>query len=127
MLCDVATQPDFFDEDDEIDDAPVVRRVVRARDVAPPVCVAPRSVFDLAKRPVHLRLDSAPDDQRVVGKIEQREGVTRFTGAAYPVRWTQEDEARERLRRARQRPPRPTRKAKTRSAKLLEMIGDPDD
>jgi hypothetical protein len=53
------------------------------------------------------------------------DGITRHTGAQYPAnRWTEEREEAERQRRARQRPPKPTKAARTRSRKLLEMIGE---
>jgi len=59
--------------------------------------------------------------------VEIADGVTRTVGAAYPARWTPEDEERERLRRAKQRPPKPTKQAKTRGHKLLDWIGSDDD
>lgn len=50
-------------------------------------------------------------------------GTTRCVGGQYPAdRWTVEREAQERARRARQRPPRPVKKARTRGKKLAELI-----
>jgi hypothetical protein len=114
-------------DEDGIEALPVVRRIVDALGVPPPVTCAPRSVFDLAARPVSVQLGRIePEELRMVARVVVQDGVTRTVGAAYPARWTPEDEERERQRRARQRPPKPTKKARTRSRKLMEMIGGGD-
>lgn len=92
---------------------------------------APRSVFDLHRRPLMGSVGFGgtglfSTEPKIVRKVEVADGVTRIVGAAFPVRWTAEDEERERVRRAKQRPPKPTRKAKTRSRKLMDMIGVDD-
>lgn len=55
-------------------------------------------------------------------------GGTRCTGGQYPSdRWTPERAEKERARRAKQRPPKPTRGAKSKSTKLrrfIEINGD---
>jgi len=115
------------DEDELDEELPVVRRIVAARGIPMPATTAPRSVFDLAARPVIVQVGgAAPEELRMVARVDVRDGVTRTVGAAYPSRWTPEDEERERQRRARQRPPKPSKKAKTRGRKLLEMIGGED-
>lgn len=138
--------------DDQVDDEPVLederdaeevdygaqpfeQRRVNVRDVAPPVTLAPASVFEMAAAMLRRggRFGNAdgfdtrpPAKQRVT--VEREAGVTRCTGAQYPAnRWDAERFEQERIRRAKQRPPKPTRKAKTRGRKLLEIIGTPDD
>lgn len=125
--------------DDDSDDAP---------DLGPPVepflhlvrsaagLPAPRtdgipSVFRLATAgALGARLFSGPpraanDGAQRVSEILRDAGVVRCTGRHYPAdRWDAERVEKERARRAKQRPPKPTRKAKTRSRKLLEIIGD---
>lgn len=51
------------------------------------------------------------------------EGVLGVEGAAYFARWTAEDYKREEQRRSRQRPPRPVAKARTKSEKLIALLG----
>jgi hypothetical protein len=94
---------------------------------------APRTVFDLSSRPLTMGAigfggTGTFDGKtaRVATKVEVADGVTRIVGAAFPARWTPEDHERERARRARQRPPKPTKRAKTRSSKLLDLIGADD-
>lgn len=93
---------------------------------------APRSIFDVAaaakeeggrRRVFNVeRAPAAPRDAIRTGD------ATRYVGLQYPDnRWTAEREERERARRARQRPPKPTKKAKTRSRKLLELVGEDSD
>lgn len=108
-----------------------VHAVVSAAAADPLVATGPRSVFDLPGRwsPGMSGLaghGAAPQRAPIVRTVVVGSGVTRTVGASYPVRMTQEDEERERRRRAKQRPPRPTRKAKTRSRKLLDLIGADD-
>lgn len=57
--------------------------------------------------------------------IQREEGVVRCTGAAYPSnRWDAERIEQERARRAKQRPPKPTRAAKTRGKKVRAWDGE---
>jgi len=113
------------DRDDEFDFP--LHAVVDAQSAARAETKAPASVFDFARsfrggRQRAMKLP--PAERRMVAKVEVEQGVTRHVGAAYPSRWTPEDDERERQRRARQRPPRPTKKARTRSRKLLDLVGD---
>lgn len=90
---------------------------------------APASVFDLATLGLSLkvRLVQTPLEASQQRRAVREEGVTRCIGAAYPSnRWTPEREEQEKARRARQKPPRPPKGAKTRSRKLLELVGDDD-
>lgn len=108
-----------------------VHVVVPARLAAAFTTDAPRSVFDLSQRPLVGSVGfggtgAFVDEAKIVRKVQVSDGVTRIVGAAFPARWTAEDEERERRRRAKQRPPKPTKKAKTRSRKLLDLIGADD-
>lgn len=88
---------------------------------------APASVFDLATLGLSLkvRLMQTPLEASEHRRAVREEGVTRCIGAAYPSnRWTPERQEQEIARRARQKPPRPPKGAKTRSRKLLELVGD---
>lgn len=136
-------------ERDDIDDAwefPAHRWISAASAEPLPPVSAPRSVFDLASG---LGLpDSARERQRMLREqdrataAEHVRGQTpspassvvrtaagvRVIGAQYPAaRWTPEREEAERARRARQKPPKPVKKARTRSKKLLELIGGEQD
>jgi hypothetical protein len=109
------------------------RSVVAALSANALASTAPRTVFDLPSRPLTVATlgfggTGSFDGKaaRVATKLEVAEGVTRIVGAAFPARWTAEDYERERARRARQRPPKPTKGVKTRSAKLQQMIGVDD-
>lgn len=112
-----------------------VHTVTAASEAAAIETTAPSSIWEMAKAAAAtLRRRGRFGDasgfettKPLKATIEREAGVTRHTGAAYPARWTDEDFERERQRRARQRPPRPTKKAKTKSRKLVEMIGTEDD
>lgn len=114
-------------------------RVIAAAEAEAARTVAAPSIFALAARiaakskraagqhRVPAFVPSAPGGLHSVA-IERRDGITRNVGAMYPAgRWTPEKEEAERVRRAKQRPPKPTRQARTRSAKLLGMIGEADE
>jgi hypothetical protein len=106
-----------------------VHRVVAAAGLAPPVTRAARSVFDLAAG----LCDDAPDESAAAleppYRVEVRQviragGSTVHVGCAYPSnRWTPEREEQERARRARQKPPKPVKGARTRSRKLIDLVG----
>lgn len=90
------------------------------------------SVFDLATKTVCLRTGSmersaGEGGNRYASRIQPTRGVTRIEGAAYPSRWTEADHRREEQRRARQRPPRPVAKAKTRGKIVREADGEAVD
>jgi len=128
-----ADHAELFDDTDDEDFIPVVRRVVPAKGTSAPVTWAPRSIFELAAAAAKLlkvrgRFGDAAgiNTKGGVSSVDLASGVTRYAGASYPARWTAEDQERERKRRARQKPPRPSKRAKTRSRKLLDIIGDDD-
>lgn len=106
------------------------RRVISARQAEPVKTRAPASIFAMAgmlrsARPARPAFAvSAPAALPAVA-VERREGVTRIVGAMYPAgRWTPEKEEAERIRRAKQRPPKPTAAAKTRGKKVREWDGE---
>ena len=118
-----------LDDDDE-DDEPA-HLAVSASLRRPPKTIGVRSVFELAASVIPLRrltLGMQANDGASVARFVQARrdvGATRCTGGQYPSdRWTPEKEEKERARRARQRPPRPPKGARTRSRKLLDLIGD---
>lgn len=117
--------------DDEIDDCPVIRVMVSAIGCQRPSTAAPCSVFELAEKSFKQRRAAAKNEEPVsscyAARVAVGEGVTRITGAVYPMRWTQDQQEKEIERRARQRPPRPTKGAKTRSRKLLDLVGDDEE
>ncbi len=91
------------------------------------------SVFDLASKTLSLRRGSmdCPAGEgagsKYASRIQPTRGVTRVEGAAYPSRWTEADHHREEQRRARQRPPRPVAKAKTRGKVVRAADGEAVD
>lgn len=106
-----------------------IRRVKgRVGQGVPPEAVgAPVSVFSLATSMLKLRSKTtatpAPKAGKYASRVQPTKGVLRVEGAAYPARWTAEDYQREEQRRARQRPPRPVAKARTKSEKLIALLG----
>lgn len=96
--------------------------------VPPEAVSAPVSVFNLATSMFQLRskTTATPDTKagKYASRVQPTKGVLRVEGAAYPARWTAEDFKREEQRRARQRPPRPTAKARTKSEKLIALLGN---
>lgn len=121
------------DADDEGDDADaVVHRIVPAAGRAKPATRGLPSVFDLGRQDATrgLRLAMQPasgasDQDRKFTQAQRDAGTTRVIGGQYPAdRWTAEREAHELARRARQRPPRPTRKARTRGRKVRAWDGE---
>ena len=116
---------------DEIDDNPVVRVLVPAAGQLIPATVAPRWVFELvpmAVRPRRQDKNQEPVSAGYAGRVSvaSSESGLKVIGAQYPsARWTQERADREQARRARQRPPKPT--FKSRSRKLSRLLGDIGD
>jgi hypothetical protein len=108
------------------------RAVVKAVEVPPVVTRAPSSIFTMA-------------DAMKAAKVLHKHGRFGAVAAAEPAPYrvqrdgdrvrvvrllpeeTDEWKERERVRRAKQRPPKPVRKAKTRGKKLLDMIGENRD
>lgn len=112
---------------DEIDDVPVIQALVSAHGLPIPIAAvnAPTSIFQLADRPVSVR--TSKNDEPIsacYAHLSVALGVTTVSGAAYPVRWTTADHKREAERRQRQRPPRPSAGARTKSRKLRDLIGE---
>jgi hypothetical protein len=128
-----AEHAELFDDTDDEDFIPVVRRIVDAKGTTAPVTWAPRSIWELAAAAAKLLKvrgrfgNAAGVTSKGVTSVDLATGVTHYAGASYPSRWTSEDEERERSRRARQKPPRPSKRAKTRGRKLLEIIGDEEE
>lgn len=117
------------DADDSDWDFPE-HRVIKAKEAPKVTTTAPRSVFDLAAAGVMLRtggrfgaapasLASAP-----LYRVEREDGRTRVVR----LRPDETDEwaERERIRRAKQRPPKPVKAARTKGEKLKELIGGND-
>lgn len=124
-------------DDDTEYDYPV-HRMVRAEDAEPIRPAVARSIFDLGCNveelhemarmlTTHGRTGHAAAF-KPVSAVKRADGVAQVVGAAYPAnRWTPEREEAERIRRAKQKPPKPVRKARTRSKKLIELIGGAGD
>ncbi|KQP02473.1 hypothetical protein [Pseudorhodoferax sp. Leaf265] len=125
-----AVSPIQAPEDADDFDSPVIRTLVAADGlpIPPAAAKSPASIFQLADRPIRVR---APKNEEPISAcyahLSVASGVTRVAGAAYPIRWTQADHQREVERRQRQRPPRPTKGARTKSKKLRNLIGDDDE
>jgi hypothetical protein len=115
-------------EPEEVDDdpfvaAPVVHRVVLALEAEPPQTTGIPSVFDPAfvvlSKPTRPPRPEEPQPR--YGVTTREVGVVRHTARRYDE--TEEWAEKERQRRARQRVPKPTKRARTRGRKLLELIG----
>lgn len=106
-------------DDDPLVTAPVIRRIVSAAEAAPLPIRGPVSIFDM-NAAITVRMERRQDGAQF-RRVVRDAGVTRC------VRILEQDTAewqeREAARRARQRPPKPTAKAKTKSRKLLELVG----
>lgn len=125
-------------EDEPVDDdpfcaSPVIHRVVHASRARPPQTSGIRSVFDMASSARALQLvqvhhlnsgDEEASRLRYSRTIREA-GVTRHIAMRYDE--TEEWAERERARRARQKVPRPSKAIRTRSRKLLEMVGQGGD
>ena len=112
------------------DDAVPVHRVVKANEVPPVETRAFPSIFgmaDAAKAAKALqrrgRFGQAQEERQLPPLLISREFGRVKVVRLQPAE-TEEWQAKEQARRARQRPPKPVKKAKTRSKKLLEMIGE---
>ena len=92
--------------DDSHDEWPVHRSFVSAAAVKREKCRAPASVFDLAHRPVTVKLEGH-DTRAAIYRTTTHDGVTRCVSVREQD--TQEWQEKEQARRARQRPPRPTK------------------
>lgn len=87
----------------------------------------PVSVFQIGIKPITCKPMTKKTANSQVLKVSAHsipaDGVRRVEGAAYPARWTADDYRKEEIRRAKQRPPKPSAKAKTKSDKLKQLIG----
>lgn len=128
-------QPHVDDEEDDADAAYLypTRTCVPAAGTTAPVSRSPASIFDAAAivaaaqmlrsggrfgAPEQFKAQPAPQVTRV-------DGVVRVVGARYPAnRWDDARQEQEQARRARQRPPKPTKRAKTRGKKVRRWDGE---
>ncbi|MCZ2496421.1 hypothetical protein GN316_06605 [Xylophilus sp. Kf1] len=94
------------DSHDEWASAPSIRRIVSAASVTREKCRAPASVFDLAHRPVTVKLEGH-DRSAAIYRTSTHDGVTRCVSVREQD--TAEWQEKEQARRARQRPPKPTK------------------
>lgn len=107
-------------EDDPLVTAPVVRRIISATDADPLPISGPVSIFHMsAAKPVTVKLKR--DESRSFTKVQRDADVVRC------IRIQEQDTSewieREIARRARQKPPKPTAKAKTMGRTLSELAG----
>lgn len=110
-------------DDDPLILSPVVHRIIPASMAEPLSVSGPRSVFDMAglTKPLVRPSRKEPSGPCAVTRVHRSDGVTRCV--RIQIQETPEWQAREAARRARQKPPKPTAKAKTKSRKLIEMVG----
>jgi hypothetical protein len=112
-------------EDDEIDDAPITRILVSAKDAPAPTIKAARTVFELAGAPMHIKHGAKAGGGVKFSKYrkELQDGKTINVGTRYPAdRITTEKVQAEEARRAKQRPPKPTLGYKTISKKFQMLV-----
>ncbi len=104
----------------------IVRWVRRRRKGGPAPKPRPvvASAFDLALVDLRIAVGRGQPDREIRRIVTREDGVTRHV--AIREQDTPEWAERERQRRARQRPPRPPKGAKTRSKKLEQLIGEDD-
>lgn len=128
-------QPHVEDEDDDADAAYLypVHSVVSAAGTTAPASRSPASIFDAAAIVAAAqmlrsggRFGSADGFAVTPQPTVVRDGGTvKVVGARYPAdRWTDARHEQEQARRARQRPPKPTRRAKTRGKKVRRWDGE---
>lgn len=106
-------------------------RVIAAADAPPPVTRAHASIFAMAATFMkgqpsrRYDFDATTRPGALPVQVERAAGVTRVVGAQYPAcRWTEEKAEAERIRRAKQRPPKPSARAKSRGKKVREWDGE---
>lgn len=106
-------------DDDPLVTAPMVRRTVDAATARREKCRAPTSVFDLAHRPVAVKLEGH-DTRAAIYRTSTLDGVTRCVRVREQE--TEEWQEKETARRARQKPPRPPRqKFKMRNSRVWSV------
>jgi hypothetical protein len=127
------TQPATFDEDLD-DEPPPIKRWVKAADQPLPRTSGFVSVFDLAAMSLHMRplslfghRPARTGDEAVRIQDAIHIEIERYAGHVKVRRLhhteTQAWHDQEVARRARQRPPRPSAKVKTKSRKFAALIG----
>lgn len=124
-------EPPPADEQDDPRDAIVQRLLPATTTERPPTTRGVRSVFELGIRPT-AGLQLAPGlAQGTAGpaprisKVQRDTGALRVVGGRYPDnRWSAERELEEIARRAKQRPPRPTKGFRTRGKKVRAWDGE---
>lgn len=105
------------------------RQKATTKRVDQPTVPSAASVFTLAALgglPVRMRRGgSTQPEARRPGRLVHGDGVAKYRGTSYGAARepTEEEIERERARRARQKPPRPAKGARTRSRKLMDLIG----
>ncbi|KTT15853.1 hypothetical protein [Pseudacidovorax intermedius] len=111
-----ATAADLKLQAEQLADPPIVRSIVNAATAKRPRVMGPASVFDLGMS--RLRTRKAANDERAPAKPEQPDSVRVVSREGGIVRCkqvryadTEEGQEKERARRAKQRPPRPTKAA----------------
>ena len=118
-------------DDDPLVKLPIIHRIVPASERDCPVTSGASSVFAhgaiLAVQAIaadareRRRLEGRQRQAKTLYRVRREEGVTRCERIL--PQETEEWAEREAARRARQKPPKPTKAAKTKGAKLLELIG----
>lgn len=113
-----------------------VKRSVSAAGLPAPSTNGARSIFDTAAsidlptlremaRMLQAHGRTGHADVFRASAVERSADGVRCVGGQYPAnRLTEEKAERERQRRARQKPPKVSKRARRRSKKLLEVIGD---
>lgn len=106
-------------QDDPLAAVPVIQRLIsadRATEMRP---LGPASVFDLAAWPMKIA-SRMTGQHKTITRIERTDTGVRCTRIL--PQDTAEWQERERARRARQRPPKPTQRAKTMSEKMRAVL-----
>lgn len=109
-----ATAADLKQQAEQLADPPIVRSIVNAATAKRPRVMGPASVFDLGFSRLRTRKaandeSSRPDQPASVRIVTREGGIVRCKQVRYAD--TEEGQEKERARRAKQRPPRPTKAA----------------
>ena len=118
-----------LDRDDLAEPAPV-HRIVSAADAPPVQTVAVSSIFGLAATVQSLkrgRFGTAEQFEPAPYRVERSYADGTLRVIRQRPEETAEWQERERVRRAKQRPPKPSAKAKTRGKKVREWDGEGND
>lgn len=112
-----ATAADLKLQAEQLADPPIVRSIVNAATARRPRVMGPASVFDLGLSRLRTRKaandepaqSSRPDQPASVRIVTREGGIVRCKQVRFAD--TEEGQEKERARRAKQRPPRPTKAA----------------